>query len=96
MQTNDETFFENIAAGKGGDVNETGNYEVELAKAETSAVASRSTKTARAKAEDWDAAEPEGQLTVDVYQTADDIVIEFPPRQRNRTLLKHTLVAGDN
>ena len=76
MQTNDETFFENIAAGKGGDVNETGNYEVELAKAETSAVASRSTKTARAKAEDWDAAEPEGQLTVDVYQTADDIVIE--------------------
>ena len=76
MEANDETFFENIAAGKTGEVNETGNYEVELAKAETSAVAARTSKGARAKADSWGDGEPEGQLTVDVYQTPDEIVIE--------------------
>jgi HSP20 family protein len=54
-----------------------GEFEVELAKATTGAVATRSTKTAHAKAAEWDEdGEPEGQLTVDVYQTANDIIIE--------------------
>ena len=57
---------------------EANEYEIELAKAETSAVASRvGGKTNRAvKAEAWDDGEPEGQLTVDVYQTPEDIVVE--------------------
>jgi HSP20 family protein len=66
-----EEFFENLANGR---TNEMGDYEVELAKAE-SAVASR-TKAAKAKAEAWDDAETEGQLTVDVYQTPNDIFVE--------------------
>jgi HSP20 family protein len=70
-----ENFFENLAKGKASDGSD---FEVELAKAETSAVASRSgSKTARTtKADAWDDAEPEGQLTVDVYQTPEDIVVE--------------------
>jgi HSP20 family protein len=70
-----EAFFENLA--KGND-NEMGSYEVELTKAQTSSVASRSTKAAAqpAKEEDWDDGEAVGQLTVDVYQTPNDIVIE--------------------
>jgi HSP20 family protein len=53
-----------------------GQFEVELAKAGTSAVASRSIK-ARAVAENESEDDgTEGQLTVDVYQTADDIVVE--------------------
>lgn len=76
----DEQFFENLANGRkmraddvAGEAEETvaeeGNFEVELAKAST-------TKTKHIKEEiDWDE-EPEGQLTVDVYQTPSDIVIE--------------------
>jgi HSP20 family protein len=69
--------------------NEMGNYEagegfeVELAKAATSAVTARHAKATRASSaakedarEDEYAGEPEGQLTVDVYQTPDEIVIE--------------------
>ena len=76
MEANEEKFFENLANGHS---EEMGNYEVELAKAETSAVASRTGRTtsrAAAKAEAWDDGEPEGQLTVDVYQTPDEIVVE--------------------
>src|SRR6185437_9266483 len=75
MEANEEKFFENLANGQS---EEMGNYEVELAKAETSAVASRSGRSSRAavKAEAWDDGEPEGQLTVDVYQTPDEIVVE--------------------
>jgi HSP20 family protein len=61
----------------GENASEMGNYEVELAKASAGAVASRSTKASHAKADGWEEdGEPEGQLTVDVYQTADEIVIE--------------------
>lgn len=67
-----DQYFENIANGQASDM---GNYEVELAKAESSALASR-TKSTRAKAEAWDDSEPEGQLTVDVYQTPNDIFVE--------------------
>ena len=68
---------------------EMGNYGVELARANSSAVTSRSTprKTSRAssvpadtaataKADSWDDDASEGQLTLDVYQTPTDIVIE--------------------
>jgi HSP20 family molecular chaperone IbpA len=61
-----------------------GEFEVELAKASTGAVASRGTRTSRtaskneeSKPRAWeDDGGPEGQLTVDVYQTPEDIVVE--------------------
>ena len=70
MDTQDEKFFESLAGAK-SDADE--RYEVELAKADASTLAVRP-KTARPKAES--ASEPEGQLTVDVYQTPDEIVVE--------------------
>lgn len=85
-----DQFFEGLANKKikAADESEMGNYEankeedggfeVELAKAATGAVASRATTKraeARAVARDDDG-EPEGQLTIDVYQTPDDIVVE--------------------
>jgi len=54
----------------------TENVEAELAKASTGAVAARTAKAAQASNEDWDDGEPEGQLTIDVYQTPDEIVVE--------------------
>lgn len=70
MDTQDEKFFESLAGAKAAE----GSYEVELAKADSSTLASRArTQAPRAKAE---SAEPEGQLTVDVYQTPSDIVVE--------------------
>jgi HSP20 family protein len=80
----DENFFENLANGKPMRINTEdtaaeesgmGTFEVELAKADASIVASR--KSAHAtKAEAWDNGEPEGSLMVDVYQTDADIVVE--------------------
>jgi HSP20 family protein len=85
----DENFFENVANGKPvrldteSTAEETGmgTFEVELAKADASAVASRRTTRAAAAAKDghadaWDDTEPEGSLMVDVYQTDGDIVVE--------------------
>jgi HSP20 family protein len=74
MDQQDEKFFESLAGGK-SPANE--GFEVELAKAD-SGVVSRP-KPSRAKAEakqDWDDGGPEGQLTVDVYQTPSEIVVE--------------------
>jgi len=71
METQDEKFFETLVGAK-SDTDES--YEVELAKANGGAVAARSAKAARAKAELTN--EPEGQLTVDVYQTPSEIVVE--------------------
>lgn len=71
MDAQDEKFFESLAGGN----------EIELARAD-SAVMARSARAARAKAEskeaerNWADGEPEGQLTVDVYQTPGEIVIE--------------------
>lgn len=82
MDNNDQ-YFENLANGKikvaDADTEASGEFEVELAKASTGAVASRGAKVTHGKAadDDWDHDhEPEGQLTVDVYQTAEDIIIE--------------------
>jgi HSP20 family protein len=80
MDTQDEKFFESLAGAKS---EADANYEVELAKADASALASRtrtvgsSSRATRTESkEDWSDGEPEGQLTVDVYQTPTEIVIE--------------------
>jgi HSP20 family protein len=88
MNPDDEKFFENLSgSGETPEVDvkdvsvENEGYDVELARA-GSAVASSRPKMLRTKEEassskkDWDDGEPEGQLTVDVYQTANDIVVE--------------------
>jgi HSP20 family protein len=70
-----ERFFEDLSGGKAGTDEE---YNIELAKANTGSVSARP-KMMRTKSEDedmWNDGEPEGQLTVDVYQTANDIVVE--------------------
>ncbi|MGC9599597.1 MAG: Hsp20/alpha crystallin family protein [Minisyncoccia bacterium] len=70
MDVQDEKFFETLAGAKS---DADARYEVELAKADASVLAARP-KTARPKPEP--ANEPEGQLTVDVYQTPSEIVVE--------------------
>lgn len=81
MTTEDEQFFENLAGARPSSDSEP---EAELARANAGTVASRS-RAARAtsprvetRAADgnWSDGEPEGQLTVDVYQTPNDIFIE--------------------
>jgi HSP20 family protein len=70
MDSNDERFFERLSDGRPNP-----EYDVELARANSGALARPRTKTKRDDA-DWAQGEPEGQLTVDVYQTNDDIVVE--------------------
>ena len=75
INSEDEKFFEDLSGAKTEADNE---YDVELVKANGGAVAARP-KMLRVKEEKndvWDDGEPEGQLTVDVYQTANDIVVE--------------------
>jgi HSP20 family protein len=87
MNSDDEKYFENLSSnGATPEVEvaaeenmESEGYDVELAKA--NAVAAPRPKMLRTKNEsvrenDWDDGEPEGQLTVDVYQTANEIVVE--------------------
>ncbi|HEY5221239.1 MAG TPA: Hsp20/alpha crystallin family protein [Candidatus Paceibacterota bacterium] len=82
MNSEDEKFFEGLS-GAGANTEAEGEYAVELVKASGSTL-SASPATARPKMirtkdekEDlWADGEPEGQLTVDVYQTANDIVVE--------------------
>jgi len=82
MDASEQKFFEALAGGK-PEADEP--YEVELAKADTdtgAATVARA-KTAKPKMIDpeetemaWDDNEPAGQLTVDVYQTPAEIVVE--------------------
>lgn len=81
MNSEDEKFFEDLSGAK---TEADGEYEVELARAST-APASLRPKMIRVKEEReektgkedlWNDGEPEGQLTVDVYQTPNDIVVE--------------------
>jgi HSP20 family protein len=87
MNSDDEKFFENLSSSGATpevevakeDSIEGEGYDIELAR--SSAVATPRpkmlrTKTEAAKENDWDDGEPEGQLTVDVYQTANEIVVE--------------------
>ncbi len=75
MDTSEEKFFEELAGAKS---NAEGDYEVELAKAATAAPRTAKPKImeSREATAAWDESEPEGQLTVDVYQTPSDIVVE--------------------
>ncbi len=78
MDSQDEKFFESLAGAK-SDADES--FEVELAKADAGAVVARPARAARPKAESKtamkeDVAEPEGQLTVDVFQTPEEIVVQ--------------------
>jgi HSP20 family protein len=84
MDQSEEKFFAELAGSKleiePETENEEGNYEVELAKANTGATVSRTRKATPKIIDrpetDWNDGEPEGQLTIDVYQTASEIVVE--------------------
>ncbi|HUZ92934.1 MAG TPA: Hsp20 family protein [Candidatus Paceibacterota bacterium] len=75
MDANDENFFKRLIGGRRNNDNDP---RIELAKA-GGAVARRS-RTGEAEENGGMpkplAEEPEGQLTIDVYQTPDDIVVE--------------------
>lgn len=70
METSEEKFFEQLAKGRKGNEEE---YEVELVKASTPAYVKSPVKKAEEEPDDGG---PEGQLTIDVYQTPQEIVIE--------------------
>jgi HSP20 family protein len=92
LNPQDEAFFEQLSGGgskndgAGDDrMNENTDetYKVELARASASGVlttaATAKPKLVTAEAEDeemWSEGEPEGKLTVDVYQTPTEIVVE--------------------
>lgn len=65
MENEHESFFEDLASGEQ-------HPDFELAKATSMASPRLKVK----KAEEDDAMEPEGQLTIDVYQTPSEIVVE--------------------
>lgn len=79
INSEDEKFFEDLSGAK---TDADGEYNVELARASSSALSPAAVrpKIIRTKEEEkedlWADGEPEGQLTVDVYQTANDIVVE--------------------
>jgi HSP20 family protein len=82
MDASEEKFFEELAGTKS---EADGEYEVELARASTTEAGATATRVKAAKPKiieskdpvaTWDDGEPEGQLTVDVYQTPSDIVVE--------------------
>ena len=81
MDQNDKQFFEQLVGAASGAED---TYEVELAKAATGAVASRTKRTEEKPVsyneevalEAVSEGEPEGSLIVDVYQTPDDIVVQ--------------------
>ena len=72
-------FFNNDKGYFSAEDGSASGWEVELAKAKTGALASRTSKGVQLpianKKDEWEG-EPEGQLTVDVYETPDDIVVE--------------------
>jgi len=69
MENSDEKFFEELAGEKAA---ADENYEVELTKAPSNV--SDKARTEVKTRESYD--EPEGQLTVDVYQTPTEIIVE--------------------
>jgi HSP20 family protein len=80
INSEDEKFFEDLADAK---TEADGEYGVELVKTSSGALASHPTtvapkilRTKEEKEDLWADGEPEGQLTVDVYQTPNDIVVE--------------------
>ena len=82
MNTEDEKFFEDLSGAK---TEADESYPtIELTRASNGAVVSRAAaaagpkilRTKEEKDEMWSDGEPEGQLTVDVYQNANDIIVE--------------------
>ena len=84
MNSDDEKFFESLSGAK---TEPNKEYDVELVKTGTGASSSTSSSitaprpkmihTKSEKDDDmWSDGEPEGQLTVDVYQTPSDIIVE--------------------
>ena len=74
MDNNDEKFFEELSGAK---TEADGDYDVELARASNAGVLSSAKPRLKTKRDDsWADGEPEGQLTVDVYQTPTEIVVE--------------------
>ncbi|HEX4104143.1 MAG TPA: Hsp20/alpha crystallin family protein [Candidatus Paceibacterota bacterium] len=79
MTADDEQFFETLAGGGAAETGGDKEPRAELARADSStlaSLASRSRTSSRASAKAAHDGEPEGQLTVDVYQTPSDIVVE--------------------
>ena len=90
LNPQDEAFFEQLSGGSTS--NEAfPTYEVELARANTSGAITAAAKPKLIKTKDadanlsaaetedeeaWSEGEPEGKLTVDVYQTPTEIVVE--------------------
>ena len=73
MQNDDQKFFEELARSGGGSSDIPEEVDIRLAKA---APAEPAVKTALQKKQSFATDEAEGQLTIDVYQTPSDIVIE--------------------
>lgn len=82
MNSDDEKFFEDLSGAK---TEADDEYDVELTRASTAPaslrpkmirVAKEEREEKSDKADLWNDGEPEGQLTVDVYQTPNDIVVE--------------------
>jgi HSP20 family protein len=86
INSEDEKFFEDLAGAKteaDGEYNNESDahindVEIELAKAAIApaAIRPKMIRTKEEKEDLWADGEPEGQLTVDVYQTPNDIVVE--------------------
>lgn len=74
MEQQDEKFFENLANRNLEDLGNESETKIELAKA-GGATASRS-KIGTSREQIGAESEPEGQLTIDVYQTPSEIVVE--------------------
>jgi len=86
INSEDEKFFEDLSGAK---TEADSEYDIELVKASGSTLASPASaavasvsprpkmiRTKEEKEDLWADGEPEGQLTVDVYQTPTDIVVE--------------------
>ncbi|MEK7193327.1 MAG: Hsp20/alpha crystallin family protein [Patescibacteria group bacterium] len=74
MENSEETFFEKLADER-LNPNHEDYFKVELAKAGGNVVSEPKVK-AQSKAEQEIESEVEGQLTVDVYQTPNEIIVE--------------------
>ncbi|MFH0890487.1 MAG: Hsp20/alpha crystallin family protein [Candidatus Liptonbacteria bacterium] len=80
MDSNEEKFFENLARGRKVEVEmeepEENGPEVELARAGSPTITRERPLAKKMEIEEPISGEPEGQLTIDVYQTPEDIIIE--------------------
>jgi HSP20 family protein len=73
MTQENERFFEELSGAK---ATADEHYDVELAKANASVLSSAKPKMIHREEEAWADNEPEGQLTVDVFQTPNEIIVE--------------------